>query len=82
MANLAFAWRVLCALNAQKPTHGHVMTMACMAGKQKKLVLARTKAQGWLLLFWVGCVCIMGVLFGQTSTIHHQTTKMRVYLPG
>jgi hypothetical protein len=27
-------------------------------------MFARTKAQGWLLWFWVGGVCPMGVLYG------------------
>ena len=27
----------------------------------KKWMLMQTEAQGWLLLFWVGCVCHMGV---------------------
>jgi hypothetical protein len=59
------------------------MAMAMpMAKKQEKMVFGETKAQGWLLLFWVGCVCTMGVLYGHTGAIHHQTTKMRAYLPG
>ena len=41
-----------------------------MAKKQGKWVLAQTKAQGWLLLFWVGCVCPMGVLYGHMGTLY------------
>jgi hypothetical protein len=59
------------------------MTMAmAMAGKQeKKKNLARTKAQGRLLLFWVGCVCPMGVLYGHMGTIQPQTANMAAYWP-
>jgi hypothetical protein len=57
------------------------MAMA-MAGTQKDEHLEQNKAQGRLLLFWAGCVCTMGVLYGHTGTIHHQTSKMRAYLPG
>ena len=57
------------------------MAMA-MAKKQKKLILAQTKAQERLLLFWVGCVCPMGVLYEPTGAIQPKITKMRAYLPG
>ena len=40
------------------------------------------KAQERLLLFWVGCVCPMGVLYEPTGAIQPKTTKMRAYLPG
>jgi hypothetical protein len=47
------------------------MAMA-MAGKQKKnKILVRTKAQGRLLLFWVVCVCLMGVLYGHIWTLYN-----------
>ena len=51
------------------------MTMTMdMAGKfKKKMARTTCKAQGRLLLFWVGCVCLMGVLYGHMCTIH--TTK-------
>jgi hypothetical protein len=62
------------------------MTMAmAMAGKQKKQILSRTKAQGRLLLFWVVCVCLMGVLYGHMGTItiqpQPQTANMAAYWP-
>jgi hypothetical protein len=44
------------------------MAMA-MAKKQKKRILAQTKAQGRLLLFWVGCVCPMGLLYAPTGDL-------------
>jgi hypothetical protein len=31
--------------------------------------LARTKAQRMLVLFWVGCVCPMGMLNGPVDTL-------------
>jgi hypothetical protein len=46
--------------------HGHAMTMA---KKQKKTIFAQTKAQARLLLFWVGCVCPMGVLYEPTDAL-------------
>jgi hypothetical protein len=57
------------------------MDMA-MAKKQEKYILAQTKAQDRLLLFWVGFVCPMGVLYEPTGAIQPKTTKMRAYLPG
>jgi hypothetical protein len=85
MITLALAWRVLCAFTAHKPAHSHGLMMHDdhgHGGKAGKLILKRNKAQGRLLLSWVGCVCTMGVLYGYTGTIHHQTSKMRAYLPG
>jgi hypothetical protein len=48
-----------------------------MAKKQKngswrKL---RHKQKGWLLLFWVGCVCTMGVLYGHWALYNPKTPK-------
>ena len=45
---LALAWRVLCALTAHKPAHGH--GHGGKVGKKS----ARAKANVRLLLFWVG----------------------------
>jgi hypothetical protein len=52
-----------------------------MAGKQKEKKLARTKAQGRLFLFWVGYVCLMGVLYGHIGTLQPQTANMAAYWP-
>ena len=41
--------------------------------------MARTKAQGRLLLFWVGCVCPTGVLYAPTGSIQPQTANMAAY---
>ena len=58
------------------------MAMAiAMAGKQKKLILARTKGQGRLVLFLVVCVYPMGVLYGHMGTIQPQTAYMAAYWP-
>ena len=46
-----------------------VMLAMAMAKKQEKLILAQTKAQERLLLFWVGCVCPMGVLYEPTGAL-------------
>jgi hypothetical protein len=67
MATLALAWCVLGALTARNP---HMAMAMAMAEKQeKKLILARTKAQERLLLFWVGFVCPMGGLYDPTGTL-------------
>ena len=59
------------------------MAMAvAIAKKQEKIILAQTKAQERLLLFWVGCVCPLGVLYEPTGAIQPKTIKMRAYLPG
>ena len=55
------------------------MAMA-MAGKHKNSMFARTKAHG-RLLFWVVCVCHMGVLYGHMGTIQPQTANMAAYWP-
>ena len=57
------------------------MAMA-MTKKAGKWILAQTKVQERVLLFWVGCVCPMGVLYEPTGAIQPKTTKMRAYLPG
>jgi len=59
--------------NRAQPAHGHGHGHG---GKvEKRDFLARTKAQGRLLLFWVGFVCHMGVLYGTMGTVHPQTGK-------
>ena len=87
MATLVFSWRVLCALIEHKPLHGHGHGHG---GKvEGKYFVARTKTQGRLLLFWVGCVpglphgCVICyMLYEHMGTLQPQTTKMRAYLPG
>ena len=79
MVTLDRAWCILCALTARKPAHGHGHGHG---QKAEKMNLAQTKAQERLLLFWVGCVCPMGVLYEPTGAIQPKTTKMRAYLPG
>jgi hypothetical protein len=86
MVTLDRAWCVLCALTARKPAHGHGHGPGQKAEKWI-LALAQTKAQERLLLFWVGCVCPMGVLYEPTGAIQDPQpkttkTKMRAYLPG
>ena len=78
MVTVALAWRVLCALTAHKPAHGHGPDHG---GKAEKMNLARTKLQGRLLLFWVGCVCPTGVLYAPTGTMQPQTAKMAADWP-
>jgi hypothetical protein len=59
------------------------MTMAMsVAGKQKKIILARTKAQGRLLLFWVGCVCPMGVYMNLWTLYVSKLVKYHLICPG
>ena len=41
-----------------------------MAKKTEKRILAQTKAQERLLLFWVGCVCPMGMLYEPTQALY------------
>jgi hypothetical protein len=57
------------ALTVHKPAHGHGH---CHGRKAGKWILARTKAQERLLLFWMGCVCVclmvMGVLYSYEPT--------------
>jgi hypothetical protein len=60
------------------------MTLA-MAGKQKNMNFGFWSEKGTRAVDVVLgrlCTCTMGVLYGHTGTIHHQTTKMRAYLPG
>ena len=66
MATLALAWCALCALAAHKLAHGHGHGHG---RKAEKYILVRTKAQERLLLFWVGCVCPMGVLYEPTGAL-------------
>jgi hypothetical protein len=40
-----------------------------LAEKLKKVIFCGTKAQGRLLLFWVGCVCHMCMLYAFAGTI-------------
>jgi hypothetical protein len=61
--------------------HMHMHMAMAMAGKQKNEFLARTKAQGRLLLFWVVCVCLMGVLYEHMRTIQPRTANMAAYWP-
>jgi hypothetical protein len=82
MATLALAWRVLCALTTHKPAHGHGHGHGGKVGGGE-LGIARTKAQGRLLLFWVGCVCPMGVLYGHMGTIqppNHQNARLPTWV--
>ena len=60
MVTLALVWCALCALIAHKLAHSHGHDHG---RKAEKRILARTKLQGRLLLFLVGCVCPMGVLY-------------------
>jgi hypothetical protein len=46
--------------------------------KQEKRILARSKTQGRLLLFWMVCVCPMGVLYGHMGTIQPQTANIQL----
>ena len=80
MDTVALAWRVLCALTAHTLAHDHGHGHG---GKVEKMFFfAHTKAQGRLLLFWVGCVWLMDVLYGHMDTLQLQTTKTRAYLSG
>ena len=81
MATPALAWCVLCALTAHKPAHGHGHGHGHGGKAGGEMILARTKAQGRLMLFWVVCVCPMGILYEHMGTIQPQTAYMAAYWP-
>ena len=75
------SWRILCALIAHKPAHGHGHMN--MTRKLQNNEFLRELKESVVVFFFASCVCVcpVGVLCVHMDTIQPQTTNMQKRLP-